>query len=117
MEAWEAVVAVIVAVLGSGGIVVTYLKHRLDKEQNKSRQLHELEQEKRRNLQNVENEIDLAKSKEWAALGVLLEAIVDCLHGERPNGQLTAARKQYSEAVNELEMLYKKKRIFLDSEQ
>ena len=113
----EAVVTVAVAILGAGGIITIYLKHRLDKERDESRRQHEAENELRRELRKVENEIDLAKSKEWNTLSALLKAIVDCLHGERPNGQLTAAQERYAQATEELEMLYKKKRILLDSEQ
>lgn len=113
----EAVVTVAVAILGAGGIVTIYLKHRLDKERDEERRKREAEAEHRKQLVLIENDIDLAKSNEWMALGKILKSIVDCLHGEKPNGQLTAAYDNYLKSAEESELLYKKKRIFLDSEQ
>ena len=113
----EAVVTVAVAILGAGGIVTIYLRHRLDKERDEERRKREAEAEHRKQLVLIENDIDLAKSKEWQTLDDMLVKIVECLHGERPNGQLESAHEKYRRSARELELLYKKKRIFLDSEQ
>lgn len=113
----EAVVTVAVAILGAGGIVTIYLKHRLDRERDEERRKREAEAEHRKQLVLIESDIDLAKGKEWQTLDYMLVKIVECLHGEKPNGQLERAHEEYRRSARELELLYKKKRIFLDSEQ
>lgn len=102
MGVLEAIVTIVVAVIGSGSIVGLYLKHRLDKESERSQRLCD-----------IDVEIDFAKIEEWDAILELFKEIVRCEHGKEPNGQLQAALDRFIAAVKILENLYDKKRILL----
>ena len=99
----EAAVTIIVAVLGAGGVITIYIKHRLDKESDRGQKICD-----------VNDEIDFAKMEEWEALAKLLNEIVACLHGEKANGNLQAALNRFLKAVQDLKRLYDKKRILLE---
>ena len=95
MEIWEVILTVIISIIGSGGVLTIYLKHRLDKAEKKA----DKARQRRLDMHKYEREM-------WSATGRALFWIKRANEKHEPlNGEYAKAYEEFSEAEHKCKEL------------